>query len=94
MWPVETSNDVEATSTPPDKAQGYWGMLCWNALSADQQEFLRTKGYLPWGYRPEGECPNGAELEITTMYDEFPGPRFYCRPCAVQWLSQPIKERS
>lgn len=66
--------------------QGYWGMFCWNGLSLDQQEFLRTKGYLEWGYKPEGTCPRWAELEITTMWDEFPGPRFYCLPCAVEYL--------
>jgi hypothetical protein len=61
-------------------------MYCWNALSTDQQEFLRTQGYLEMGYRPEGECPRGAAVEITTEWDEFPGPRFYCIACAIQYL--------
>ena len=61
-------------------------MACWSGLSPDQQEFLRTEGYLPFGYEPEGTCPNGAEVEVTTMWDEFPGPRFYCVSCAALHL--------
>jgi len=68
-------------------ARGWWGMTCWNGLSAEQAEFLRTEGYLEWGTVPAGECPNGAEVEITTMFDEFPGPRFYCRGCGASYLS-------
>jgi hypothetical protein len=67
--------------------RGWYDMFCWNGLSLDQREFLRTEGYLPFGYRPEGDCPNGAELEITTMWDEFPGPRFYCMDCALGYLA-------
>jgi len=61
-------------------------MPCWNGLSPDQQEFLRTEGYLPFGYHEEGECQRGAQVEVTTMWDEFPGPRFYCAPCASGYL--------
>lgn len=69
-------------------------MACWNALSADQQRFLIVEGYLPYGYRPEGDaCPNGAEVEITTMYDETPGPRFYCLPCAIGYVTERAKMR-
>jgi hypothetical protein len=32
-------------------------------------------------------CPNGAEVEVATMWDEAPGPRFYCRRCAVEFLN-------
>ena len=67
--------------------RGYWNMHCWNGLSPDQQEFLRTEGYLPFGFAAEGECAQPAEVEVTTMWDEFPGPRFYCIGCAVEWLS-------
>lgn len=66
--------------------RGWWGMSCWNGLSAEQQRRLIEVGVLPWGYRPEGTCPNGAEVEVTTMYDMAPGPRFYCRPCAAEYL--------
>lgn len=66
--------------------RGWWDMPCWNGLSATQQEFLRTEGYLPFGYREEGECQRGAEVEVTTMWDEFPGPRFYCAACASGYL--------
>lgn len=65
-----------------------WGMHCWNGLSAEQAEFLRTEGYLPIFTAPQGECLSGAEVEVTTMYDKFPGPRFYCLPCAVEYLTQ------
>jgi hypothetical protein len=63
-------------------------MTCWNGLSTEQREFLRVKGYLEIGYRPQGECPRGAAVEVTTMWDEFPGPRFYCTPCAIKFLEE------
>jgi hypothetical protein len=68
--------------------RGWWGMPCWNGLSQQQQHVLITIGTLTIGYIPMGECQNGAELEITTMYDEAPGPRFYCRPCAIKFLQE------
>ena len=61
-------------------------MACWNGLSPDQQARLLDWGNLPFGYEPAGECPRGAEVEVTTMWDEAPGPRFYCRPCAIVYL--------
>jgi hypothetical protein len=67
--------------------RGWYHMFCFNALSAEQQDFLVTRGYLPITYRPEGECPNGASVEVTTIWDRFPGPRFYCVTCAVSYLS-------
>lgn len=69
--------------------RGWWGLPCFNALSAEQQVFLVTEGYLPIGWQAEGdECAEGAEVEVTTMWDEYPGPRFYCRECAVKFLSE------
>ena len=65
---------------------GYWGMHCWNGLSEAQQRRLIEHGNLPLGYEPEGECPRGAELEITCRWDEAPGPRFYCLACAILYL--------
>ena len=62
-------------------------MACFNGLSAEQQHRVVTHGNLEWGYKPEGTCPNGAEVEITTMYDKFPGPRFYCLDCGVGYLA-------
>lgn len=66
--------------------RGMWNMTCWNGLSTEQQEFLRVKGYLPIHTVPQGPCLRGAQVEITTMWDEFPGPRFYCRTCACEYL--------
>jgi len=62
-------------------------MTCWNGLSAEQQERLIKTGNLPMGYTPEGECSNGAEVAIECMDDRAPGPRFYCRACAVDYLN-------
>lgn len=72
--------------------RGWWNMACWNGLSPEQQEFLRTEGYLELGYQPRGECPRGAEVEVTTMWDEFPGPRFLCVQCAIDWLDTKLPE--
>ena len=65
---------------------GWWNMTCWEGLSPAQQHRLITHGNLPFGYTPEGTCPNGAEVEVTTVWDEAPGPRFYCRGCAARYL--------
>jgi hypothetical protein len=76
------------------RRDAWWGMNCWNGLSAEQQRFLVVEGYLPFGYVPQGDCPNGAEVEITTMYDETPGPRFYCAGCGsiyLQHLREEVK---
>jgi hypothetical protein len=70
---------------------GWYGMACWNGLSADQQRLLIEVGCLPFGrWVPEGgACPEGAEVAVETMHDTAPGPRFYCRPCAVAYLGKP-----
>ncbi len=70
--------------------RGYWGMHCWNTLSVEQQTMLLVEGVLPLGRKmPEGgTCSKPAELEVTTMYDEAPGPRFFCRRCAIEYLEQ------
>lgn len=61
-------------------------MACWNGLSDEQQQRLIQVGNLPFGYQPEGICPNGAECAIELPDDKAPGPRFYCRRCAVEYL--------
>lgn len=67
--------------------KGWWNMPCWNGLSAAQQTRLLDIGNLPIGYHPEGDCNSGAEVEITTMWDTAPGPRFYCRRCGAAYLA-------
>ena len=66
--------------------RGWWGLTCFNGLSREQQHRLVMHGNLPFGYQPDGDCPNGAEVEVTTMHDLRPGPRFYCVGCAVEYL--------
>jgi len=66
--------------------RGLWGMYCWNGLSAEQQRRLVIWGNLPFLYEPGGTCPNGAQVEIFTEWDQSPGPRFYCVTCAVEFL--------
>ena len=68
-------------------------MTCWNGLSPERREFLRTQGYVEFGHVPDGPCPNPAEVEVTTMWDEFPGPRFYCLACSVRFLSEMSRAR-
>lgn len=72
------------------KQSGYWGMWCFNALSPDQQRMVVEEGYLPIDRkRPEGgTCTHPAELEVETMFDKFPGPRFYCITCAIVYLME------
>jgi hypothetical protein len=72
--------------------RGLYGLVCWNGLSADQQQRLLTWGNLPIGYQPHGECPNPAECGIETRDDVAPGSRFYCYPCGAEYLSQLNKE--
>jgi hypothetical protein len=72
-------------------ARGLYTLFCFNALGPDQQEFLVVEGYLPMGYIPRGgTCLNGAEvgLEFASDYpgERAPGPRFYCVPCAIEYL--------
>ena len=75
--------------------RGWYNMPCWNGLSAEQQERLIRVGNLPMGFSDDGKCPNGAQVEVITMWDEAPGPRFYCLPCARQYLIQlPATERA
>jgi hypothetical protein len=66
--------------------RGWWDMVCWNGLSAEQQQRLIEVGNLPMGYLPTGSCVRGAEVAIETDHDVAPGPRFYCRPCAIDYL--------
>lgn len=71
------------------RSGGWFGLACWNALSRDQQRRLVEHGNLPIGYEPEGpegSCPRGAEIGVETSDDIAPGPRFYCRPCAIAFL--------
>jgi len=67
--------------------RGWFNMACWNGLSNEQQQRLIEVGNLPINYTPEGECQNGASLCIETQDDKAPGPRFYCTPCAVDFLT-------
>jgi hypothetical protein len=68
--------------------KGWWNMHCWNALSAAQQRQLIDHGNLPIGYQPEAQngCTNPAEVMIEQQGDKAPGPRFYCRKCAILHL--------
>jgi len=65
-----------------------WGMACFEGLSAEQQRQVVEDGYLEFGYTPMGDCPRPAEIEVTTKWDKFPGPRFYCRGCAIKYLME------
>lgn len=68
--------------------RGWWNMPCWEGLSRDQQRRLVEHGNLPWAYRPEGECPRGAQVAIEYEYDVAPGPRFLCLVCAKKYLAE------
>lgn len=73
--------------------RGWWGLSCWNSLSLKQQRQLVDAGYLEIGYSPEGGgCVNGAEIAIECENDVAPGPRFYCRPCAIVYLTEEGRE--
>lgn len=66
---------------------GWYGMACWNALSEAQRTRLVEWGNLPLGSHPEGDgCQRGAEVAVESHADVAPGPRFYCRFCAVEYL--------
>jgi hypothetical protein len=69
--------------------RGWWGMTCWNALSAQQQRQLIEHGNLELGFRPEAEdpCVRPATVAVECENDEAPGPRFYCRVCAIAYLT-------
>jgi hypothetical protein len=79
--------------TAGPRQDGWYGLACFNGLSEEQQERLVNHGNLPIGYIPEGWCKNPAEVEITTRFDEKPGPRFYCLQCAPLYLAGVWKER-
>ena len=67
--------------------RGWWNMTCFNGLSPHQQKRVVEYGNLVFGYKPMGECRRPAEVEVTTMWDSFPGPRFYCLSCAIKYLT-------
>lgn len=73
-------------------AYGWWGMVCWNGLSPDQQNRLITHGNLPIEWRMhlpvDPICRNGAAVAIEWRHDEAPGPRFYCLSCAALRLAE------
>jgi len=76
--------------SPPDgwvTSKGWYDLLCFNSLSGELQARLVYYGNIPLGSPAEGRCHNPAEVEITTVHDAMPGPRFYCLPCAVQYLT-------
>lgn len=70
------------------REHGFWGMPCWNGLSAEQQRRLIEYGNLPIGFTPEGSCQRAADLSVETTDDEAPGPRFYCYPCGAEYLAE------
>lgn len=70
--------------------RGWWNMACFEGLSPLQQQRVVEHGNLPFGYQPAGKCTNGAEVEVTTMWDAMPGPRFYCRICAIKYLTSMV----
>jgi hypothetical protein len=67
--------------------EDWWArMPCWNGLSEAQQHRLISWGNLPFGYRPEGTCQRSATVGVECKGDAAPGPRFYCAPCAIEYL--------
>lgn len=82
----QASADVHGVSLTHHR--GWWNMTCWNGLSTEQQHRLLLVGNLPIDYQPEGWCPNGAQVCIETEHDYAPGPRFYCRACAIRYLQE------
>jgi hypothetical protein len=66
---------------------GWWGMACFNGLSPDQQHDVLVRGVLEFRAVPAGDCPNGAEVAVETMWDPTPGPRFMCLACAVAYVA-------
>lgn len=67
---------------------GLWGLKCWNAMSPNHQEQLVITGKFR-GY-DGGTCSRPAEVGIETDKDVNPGPRFYCRPCGIDWLQSQV----
>lgn len=82
--------------SPPEgwvTERGWYDMLCFNSLDGELQRRLVYWGNLPLGHAETGRCHNPAEVEITTVYDAMPGPRFYCLECAVMYLAGVFQER-
>lgn len=76
--------------SPPDgwvTERGWYNLLCFNSLDGALQRRLVYYGNIPLGSPADGRCHNPAEVEITTVHDAMPGPRFYCLPCAVEYLT-------
>jgi len=72
------------------EVRGWFNMACWEGLSFLQQRRLIEVGTLEFGSIPMGECQNPATISIETQNDEAPGPRFYCRSCAIKYLEREI----
>lgn len=72
--------------------RGMFNMTCFNGIDGGLQKRLVYHGNLPMGWVPSGRCHNPAEVEVTTIWDEMPGPRFYCIDCAIEYLTH-VKER-
>jgi hypothetical protein len=87
LFPGERCDACGKVARSSNPRRGWWNMPCFNGLSEAQQKQVVEEGYLEIGYQPEGQCLNGAEVEVTTMWDKFPGPRFYCRGCGIEFLS-------
>lgn len=79
---------ADVRTVTPTYELGWWQMPCFNSLSPDQQTRLVEHGNLPIDYKLHltGDCHNGAEVEVTTIWDEYPGPRFYCTHCARDYI--------
>jgi len=76
--------------SPPDgyvTSRGWYNMLCFNSLDGALQRRLVYYGNVPMGHAEDGRCHNPAEVEVTTVHDAMPGPRFYCLPCAIEYLT-------
>lgn len=76
--------------SPPDgyvTERGWWDMLCFNSLDGELQRRLVYWGNIPMGSPHNGRCHNPAEVEITTVHDAMPGPRFYCLGCSIEYLT-------
>lgn len=76
--------------TPPHDPDNWWDRTrCFNAYSPAQQRMVVEKGYLPFPWQPDTDdgCPRAAEVGIECKGDSFPGPRFYCRTCGLEYLA-------
>jgi hypothetical protein len=76
------------------RREGLWAMVCFNALSAEQQDRVINHGNLAFPWIPEGDgCNNVAEVEVFTKFDRMPGPRCYCIECGVMYLSERLRQK-